>query len=1406
MDPTFRTLLSNSKVQGRFCTHVSQGAQKGKYQFNRHIQEELFKIYTEQVIEEEDPNAIEIGLSEQTQKHMPVLVDVDIKLKVTDDADYNDQVYTVEQVEELITIYQITLSKIIENCKEEDFICVLMEKPPYRTSKGSSTYFKNGFHLHFPGIFLNKKDQKDYLIPRIKKELQERNTFGDIVEDSSELIDSGYLNSPWLMYGSSKGEGMMPYKITRIYNSDCEPISLEEAFKKYEIYSSDDKRIKLTKSTVRSNLVRILSVIPCGRPPKEVKKTVLPPAKQKAIEERMTKVYSVDSKRNLEVAKRLVPLIDSSRAEDHTDWMNVGWALYNSTEGSMDGMELWNEFTQRGQDPRGEDRVRNEWNIMGRNSYDKITMGTIHFFAKADSPEKYDEYKREMSMRYMENSIEGSHIDIARLLRNEFINDFVCASIENRLWYRFNGVVWERMDSATQLREKIPELEFMYKDFEKQNSMDMQQAYDNNSQSDIAKYKKRHELIWKLKRNVKTTSFINNVITECSHMFFDPRFKDQLDINPCLIAFTNGVYDLDNNVFRKGCPEDFLSKTMKIPYKEFDDDDEEVIEVKGFLERIFPDKSLCRYFMDIASDLFVGGNHQKKVYFFLGAGDNGKSVLQKLLEEMFGDLAIKFDTNLITGQKPSSGSAHAELARAGGGVRLATLDEPNKDEQINSGVMKKLSGNDSYWARDLFEKGKETREITPLFKLFFVCVKGDTCITLGNGMSVSIEKMEKYMPSILGWCTTDRNVDSLRKTTTYAWLDKGEQQCIQLTLEDGTQITCTPSHRFLTCKGEWIQAKDVIRHVTNLKMGITGVNCDDMFDSMNDGIKMGFFQIDSTVYKLDTVDDRVKAAAFCRLIGYIGCRKFVNTDCALKTSSIVEDIQLLTDTAPCIVENNCIYIPRELVLQFHHALYNSKDEFVIVPEFLSSPSCPKFLVREFIAGMFSAYGRVELNNKSISFTRKINEYYNKKFHNKNMQDFYDLIQTHFGNSVSIKYDTRNETEFSICEPYAYMKNIGFRYDQNLIMKGMVLQRSIKFREMMNVQYHRIINRCKMALHAEEYLCPGILSTRDNSGRRYEVYNSVIRSMRYEPGYWYQDYYHNYTTLDKDVLDLDIEIDDSFEHPELDSCVKRFLTCTGLANMYYQPKNVTPQQCWSAKVVDVQYVGEHNVYDINVHEDFSNYVANGVISHNCNKLPHIKYTDKAVWNRIRVLLFESTFCRPGDPDNIPPESYIEQLEQKKFPMILDLERNLPKMAQPFAWLLLQHRLTVTTREEPEKVLMATKEYTKQVDLYRQFMEEHIVEEKGAKITLTVLYETFKDWFRQSYPGHTVHPRPDVQEYFETAWGTCDTGKKWHGFRLRTAKDREEDGELIIVGGKQPLQPKKLEQSENVVHKSNILPRM
>ena len=60
------------------------------------------------------------------------------------------------------------------------------------------------------------------------------------------------------------------------------------------------------------------------------------------------------------------------------------------------------------------------------------------------------------------------------------------------------------------------------------------------------------------------------ILTECKHMFYDNNLLNKLDTNPMLLCFTNGVYDFENDEFRKGLPEDYISLSTNIPYVKVD--------------------------------------------------------------------------------------------------------------------------------------------------------------------------------------------------------------------------------------------------------------------------------------------------------------------------------------------------------------------------------------------------------------------------------------------------------------------------------------------------------------------------------------------------------------------------------------------------------------------------------------------------------------------------------------------------------------------------------------------------------------------------------------------------------------------------------------------------------------------
>jgi len=722
MHPTIEEILRNHYVDHVWHTHVSMVQPKGKYQFNRLGLETFWDSYCETV--NKNPHHI-VGVAEKPQQYLPVLVDVDLKIKDNGELDFDEHIYTDEQALNIIKIYQSELRSIVDGCTDSHLLCVLLEKPIYYITANENTYAKNGFHLHFPNLFLSKLDHEVHLLPRVQEKIKQMNIFSNLgIEDSSTVIDKAVVKNPWLLYGSRKSEDMDPYQVTKIFDSEVNELTLEDAFENYELYDSGEDIIKL-KGRIQEYLPRILSIVPYGRKTAELKHGLENPLKktiqlEQKKRNRLPAQCQENISQNLETASKLLHMLSDERSSDRTDWMKVGWILNYISDASQEGLELWLEFSARCDEKYDETQCIYDWNRMVIRN-DGVGMGTLHYWASEDSPEKYKEYKNEQCQKHMDAALNGSHNDIAKVLQEQYRNEFVCASIANKIWYQFRDHHWEEIEEGVFLRQHISkEIVELFSEKGRELWTKLGQVQDK---AEEAMYNARLKQVQKIVSNLKSSPFKNNIMKEAMEVFYNRDFKQKLNKNPNLIGFKNGIYDLKENIFRDGIPDDFISKCIPINYKKFHESDEEIQNVIDFLNKVFPDSSIRTYFLDTYSDIFVGGNTQKKVYLWTGEGDNGKSITQTFFEKMLGELAIKFNTQYFTGKKTSTGSANPELARAAPPIRHATMEEPDADEQLNIGELKKLSGGDSYWARDLFETGKTTKEVFPMFTLTFICNK-----------------------------------------------------------------------------------------------------------------------------------------------------------------------------------------------------------------------------------------------------------------------------------------------------------------------------------------------------------------------------------------------------------------------------------------------------------------------------------------------------------------------------------------------------------------------------------------------------------------------------------------------------------------------------------------------------------
>ena len=706
-------VLKTTRVNGSIFTHVSMFNPKGKYQMDRNTIDKFWDIYSDNF---NSKKTFMYGLAEKPQHYLPILVDVDIKINENDFR--GETVYKQSHISSLVEIYQSIIRSLVEDCSEQNLICFVSEKPAYTVAKNEVRIIKNGFHIHFPNTILSKIDQEISLIPKIRQKCVEMQLFNDILPNGKidNIIDASYTKNPWLMYGCRKDNNQNSYIVSKAFDSHGE-IDIEDAIKECVVYNKNEIEIEKDSSNLKYYLPRILSILPFGRQTSEL----VPGLELDAIEN-IPMISSKKPRKNnnmsrddeICLAAKFVNILSSDRADSYQDWMTIGWALFNISDGCREGLDIWLEFSSKCEDKFNEKSCIYEWGKMVKKD---MTIGTIKHFAKIDNLSEYQNIIFEQMKPYIDNSLSGSHNDIAKALYEMYSDQFTCSSINYKTWYEFSNNRWNTMEDGVGLRSKISDDIVVY--YEQIGKDMFSKLAATNDEAEKAMYNTRIKQVQKVMNNLKCSPFKSNIMKESMEVFFNPKFIKKLDTNCWTIGFKNGVYDLKANTFREGHPTDYISMQMGIDYNpNFSNTDPMVMEVYDFLEKIFPDKSVRDYFLDTSCEVFVGGNHSKFVILWSGEGDNGKSVTQTLFEKMLGDYSIKLPTSLLVGKRTQASSACPELARAGNGVRWAVLQEPDQKDVINIGIMKELSGNDTFFARGLYKEGTE---ITPMFKLVLIC-------------------------------------------------------------------------------------------------------------------------------------------------------------------------------------------------------------------------------------------------------------------------------------------------------------------------------------------------------------------------------------------------------------------------------------------------------------------------------------------------------------------------------------------------------------------------------------------------------------------------------------------------------------------------------------------------------------
>lgn len=731
MDPGLWAFLTKFRDNGNDSAYNFVGQcipYTGKFRIERNDLETFWEMYCStlssyQKAQDDGKNEIFLsGISERPNEYLPLLVDVDLETKVDSTRDPKQKLYTLDEAKTVASVYRRVLKEICREYRARNTVCFILEKPaPYL----SGDKVKGGFHLHFPRMWIRNCDHDLHIYPRVKRLLNDEhpNLFSRLnVQDTGQFLDPKVCSKFWLLYGGCKSEKAGSYRLTTVLDQDGDEVEISEAMEGWKIYDSFDQPIKIPQDKWEYFLPRILSIHPANRDRDIVQlKSNLEWAseiKLSTAKERTIKHENINVSESVALAKELMPMIAAWRSDGHDDWIQMGFCLSDVGDGSREAFDLWVEFTHlSGRPNRDEARCIYEWNHMTRGNF---TIGTLRHYASVDSPAEYEIWKKKKSGGHIHEALNGGHAPIADMLFESFASRFVCADPEKGIWYSFRNHRWHRIRKAVELRKKIKTT--IIPQFVAEKIKVKKELNDlEDEESDASGLKQRLKDVKKTLKNLTLAPFKDCVMREAVDLFHDEQtdFIEQLDSNINLLGFNNGVFDISTMTFRDGRPEDYISKTTGYDYEEFTDDHPRVIEVKDFFIKVFPDPQLRRFFLEYAAQVLKGGNFNKVFLNMVGFGDNAKSVTIEFFEKTLGQYAVKFPTSLVTGKRGQSSAAAPEVIRSIG-ARFGSLQEPDKGEVINSGIIKEFTGNDSIFSRALFSDG---REFKPMFKLAVITNK-----------------------------------------------------------------------------------------------------------------------------------------------------------------------------------------------------------------------------------------------------------------------------------------------------------------------------------------------------------------------------------------------------------------------------------------------------------------------------------------------------------------------------------------------------------------------------------------------------------------------------------------------------------------------------------------------------------
>ncbi len=245
------------------------------------------------------------------------------------------------------------------------------------------------------------------------------------------------------------------------------------------------------------------------------------------------------------------------------------------------------------------------------------------------------------------------------------------------------------------------------------------------------------------------------------------------------------------------------------------------------------------------------------------------------------------------------------------------------------------------------------------------CIAEGTPVLMADGTTRRIEELQPDGGDLVFGPTASRRLKVSRQSKL---MNNGMRDCIELVLQDGRTLVCTPDHKIFCSEGRWVRADELELDKDRVVVALEGPLDSPRSDEVGYALRAG-----DMTFAMDSPTSRARALAFSRLLGHLlndgsiselGQGR-IHVGQAMDRAAVLDDIELVTGLRPAANRYDerkwVIVLPssltRAIVSLSGVQVGRRIGQPPTIPRFVLQPDCPMSVVREFLGGLFGADGR-----------------------------------------------------------------------------------------------------------------------------------------------------------------------------------------------------------------------------------------------------------------------------------------------------------------------------------------------------------------------------------------------------------------------------------------------------------------